>query len=43
MILSNIMHKVKVSRDYEIEIDMAIDFEDFGICLNDANAELLSA
>ena len=34
MILSNIMHKVKVSRDYEIEIDMAIDFEDFGVCLN---------
>ena len=30
MILSRIMHSVKVSRDYDIEIDFTVDFEQFG-------------
>ena len=30
MILSRIMKSVKVKRDYEIEIDFAIDFEQVG-------------
>ena len=28
MILANIMSKVKVSRDYEIEIDLALGYEE---------------
>ena len=30
MILSRIMKAVKVSRDYEIEIDFTVDFEQIG-------------
>ena len=41
MILSNIMNNIKVSRDYEIEIDLALDFEDIGISLEDENVRNL--
>lgn len=34
MILSHIMHKVKVKRDYEIEIDLTVNVEQFGLLEN---------
>ena len=36
MILSHIMKTVRVSRDYEIEIDLAVDCEELGICLEES-------
>jgi len=37
MILANIMKRVKVSRDYEIEIDLTIACEDLGLSLEENN------
>jgi hypothetical protein len=31
MILSHIMKKIRVRRDYEIELDLMIDVEQFGL------------
>ena len=42
MILSHIMQKVWVRRDYEIEIDLTVDVEQFGL-LNDTAEEKASA
>ena len=39
MILSNIMKNAKVSRDYEIEIDLTLDCEDIGISLEDKSIQ----
>jgi DNA invertase Pin-like site-specific DNA recombinase len=39
MILSRMFSAVRVSRDYKVEIDLAIDCEQFGITLDETNAE----
>lgn len=35
MILANMMKAVKVSRDYQIEIDLTVDCEELGLCLEE--------
>jgi len=42
MILSRIMRSVRVSRDYEIEIDLTVDCEELGIAAGVDNACLLT-
>jgi len=42
MILSNIMKRIKVSRDYEIEIDLTITCEDLGISFEEINEPISS-
>jgi len=42
MILSHIMKKVQVRRDYEIEIDLTVDVEQFGL-MNDVQSIAESA
>jgi len=39
MILSHIMKKVRVRRDYEIELDLTIDVEQFGFWDEEASVE----
>jgi DNA invertase Pin-like site-specific DNA recombinase len=41
MIVASIIRAVRVSRDYEVEIDLTVDCEELGLCLE--NAEAMSA
>jgi hypothetical protein len=43
MILSRMFREVRVKRNYEVEIDLTVDCEQLGLCLNESDTDEATA
>jgi hypothetical protein len=43
MILSRMFNEVRVKRDYEVEIDLTVNCEQLGLCLNESDTDEATA